>query len=51
MEIKEALEELGILFDTLYSTGCLTEEEAEFANEIERVITSYVKMKESDVKC
>ena len=49
MGIKETLEELGILFDTLYSTGCMTEEEVELANEIEGVLISYVKMKEGEV--
>lgn len=47
MNIKEALEELSILFDTLYSTGCMTDEEGELANEIEDAIRSYVKEKES----
>lgn len=47
MDIKEALEELSILFDALYVTGCMTDEEGELANEIEDTIRSYVKEKES----
>ena len=48
MNINEALEELGKLFDVLYSIGCMTEEEGELANEIESTIISYVKMKEGE---
>ena len=48
MDIKEALEELGTLFDTLYSAGCMTDEEGELANEIEDTIRSYVKEKENE---
>lgn len=49
MDIQTALEELSNLFDSFWSTGCMTDDEGELANEIEDTIRSYVKEKEGKI--
>ena len=43
MNIKEALEAMSGLFDCLYKSGCLSDEEKSLMNDVEDTISSYVK--------
>ena len=43
MNIKEALETMSVLFDCLYESGCLSDEEKELMNAVEDSICGYVK--------
>lgn len=45
MDIKEALDAMSGLFDSLYCISLLTDEEAKLAEEIESTITNYVRSK------
>lgn len=43
MNIKEALEAMNGLFDCLYESGCLSDEEKLLMNDVEDAICDYVK--------
>ena len=43
MNIKEALEVMNGLFDCLYESGCLSDEEKTLMNDVEDTICGYVK--------
>ena len=43
MNIKEALEAMNGLFDCLYESGCLSDEEKELMNAVEDTICKYVE--------
>lgn len=43
MNIKEALVAMNRLFDCLYESGCLSDEEKSLMNDVEDTICEYVK--------